>query len=379
MVSFPHFVEASICESVFFKKIEKKTLQVQEFFKELPLKLKIPKKAQVIHIPQIHYSKFPPLYPKEYVQFVKESIIRSQLSIAKFIMANKDSIFISEYLVYDNLFNIHSEIEDNDYILTNKEIVEQNVRSDFYKKDFEELTKEEKEFLFTKESSILLFFLGHIKAVHSFIPKDKMEKFVHDDIAEEVNEIGVKTKELEVEGMNLLEEGKLEEVYKIVEKIEKLNTDQYLMMAYQRELLAKEQVEVLREKYPNKKIFITFGNSHDFSYLFKDVSFYRVPDSLTVPEEFFSHLDQALTLFIHTSQRLSIALSESEGSISKKEIKDFKKRYKRVHKILMSYLKNKGKYRVGSYSLDKERYLLDEEIKSKAEQVKLKIHELKAL
>ena len=383
MASFSHFVGASSCESV-FKTIEKKTHQVQEFLKGLPLKLKnkIPKKAQVIHIPQIHYSNFSPSYPEEYLRFFRESIMRTQLSVAKFIMTYKDSIFVSESLIYNNVFNIdieNLEYSDNQFPI-NKEIVEQNIRSDFYKKDFDELTKEEKYFLYIHDASILLFFLGHIKSVHSFIPKDKRERFVHDDISEEINRIEVKNKELEIEGRNLLEEEKIEEALKIVTKITQLNAKQYLLITNVRESLAKEQIEVLREKYPNKKIFMVFGNSHDFSSLFKDVSFYRVPDSVILPEEYYSHLDSAVNLLRIISQRFNVISQNRDGNgFSKKEIKDLKKGYKRVHKMMMSYLKNKDKYPVGSYSLEKNRYFLDEEIKRKAEEVKLKIRELDAL
>ena len=386
LLAIPYFVEASICESVFSKKLEKKTLQVQKIFEALPLKLgkihKIPKKAQVIHIPQIHYVKPSLIHSNEYRQFTAENTIRSQLSIAKIIMANiKDNIFVSEVLTKQTLSNMDSDDlnYDDGRPSINKKIVEQNVRSDFYKKDFEELTKEEKEFLSMHTATSLLFFLGHIKTVHSFIPKAERDKLTHQKIVEEISKIETRIREMIDEKKDLLEIGKIEEAQRIEEIINQLNAKQYLIMMNQRASLLKDQVGMLQEKYPNKKIFIVFGFAHDFSYLFKDVSFYKVPNSVTLPEQYSSHLDHAMILLRTTSQRFNIALSESEGSISKKEIQDFVKDYKRAYKIMMDYSKNKDKYPVSFSLLTRERHLIDEEIKSKVEEVKLKIHELEAL
>ena len=318
LASFSFFIEASNCESVFFKQFEasaiekkikknnptkkkkvvkkkvvkkknpaekKKSQSRSKNFEELSSKSvkthKIPEEAQVIHIPQIHYTKLNPLRSEEY-HFYKENIARTQLFIAKLIIDNKDSIFISESAALDYFSTVDLNLGNSgDGPSINKEIIEKNVRSDFYKKDFEKLTKKEKELLYFYEASTLLFFLGHIESIHSYIPKNIGGLCTTLKMCIKVIKMGI------IDKMNKKKNSSLEEI-----ELEETKQDMRLnsIVMNDRESLLKAKVELLKKKYPNKKIFFIFGAAHDFSYLFEGESFHRVPDSVIIPEQYFPHL-----------------------------------------------------------------------------------------
>ena len=374
-VSFSFFVEASSCESV-FSKLWKKNPTVQKIFEALPLEFgrthKIPKKAQVIHIPQMHYTPLPSLYPKEYVQFIKENTARTQLSVAKFMMTHKENTFVSEGVAIDMLSSDTLSLKyDDNRSSIDKEIIKQKVRSDFYKKDFEELTREETELLYMYGAPVVLLFLDHIKELHPYISKVDRDKSTIQKISKEIDRISSTINDK----IDLLQESNVTEEQILRDEISSLDAKKYSMIMNQRESLIKDQVKVLRNKHPNKKVFFIFGAAHDFSYLFEKSSFYRVPNSVIIPKEYLSHPANALHYSRSTSEKINYAFHFRDG-VLRKEIQDFKKDYKRAYDLLMNSLKNGDKFPVRAFSMEKEGYLTDEDIRNESKNIINAIHHL---
>ena len=196
----------------------------------------IPEKARVIHIPQIHYSEFGfDQQPQSSQMQTKEYVVRTQLKTAKIMIAHPNDIHVDE-----GLTGVLSDIE-RDFISysdkrdrIDKNVVEKNMTHDFYKKSYEDLTDIEREFIYEHGSSILLFFLGHIDSLYPSAKSREEFNKVMDQI--DINDL--------------------------------LSLDTYDLATSARESQLKEQVDILLEAYPNKKIFIGYGAGHYLSDVF---------------------------------------------------------------------------------------------------------------
>ena len=333
VASFSCFAGASKCESVFFK-FGKKALENRKKAH------KIPDKAKVIHIPQIHRLPLAMTVFRSLVRdphSVNESTARTQFSIAKLMMEHKDSIFVSEHFLDDKVTKPG----------TLSGIIRKyffHVRPDFYKKNFEELTKKEKRALYFLGAAQVLSVLDHIESVYSYVPEDERNKKWSKIISEKSKENN--------------------------------QTDEILAMSNMffdvRELWLKDKVEMLREEYPDKKIFFDFGLGHDFSYLFKRGSFYRVPDYVVLPEQFLFHpistLSYSASLILRYNLFYDNVLSREE-SVPTKKLEGFKKDFERVHEVLEHYLENKDNYPPLMRFFDKKVMLLAMEVLDKIESI----------
>ena len=301
----------------------------------------IPEEARVVHVPQIHYTRSKLNYPPEYDRFYREKTTKIQFSIARIIMNYPDEIyvyegFLSSIGLEEKTHRDHFKFFSQDNrSLINRKTIQESMDLYFYKKNYNELTYKEKELLYKEGAMIILFLLGHIDFVYSSTKDKKVSEQIHETIRE-LSYKGAPYKEI------------------------------YPFLYQKRELLLKEQVEELSKLHPDKKIFFIYGLLHDFSYLFDQKYFYRMPHSSILPEEYLKHPDHGAYLlskvnntfwFLHSQKRLSKEIIQrmvSEAQESSDILKDF--------------VQNRTEEDIGLFNLKADRYFSNKEVLKKSKE-----------
>ena len=345
---------------LFFSKLSLASTDCDQVFENLDII--IPKEARIIHIPQLHYAgDTSNIYPKEYVEFEQEVTIKSQLSLAKTIMDYPNEIHVSEGIM-DMLEGDPKKTGirvSGDAPSLDQKIVESSMDSDFYKKSYDELTKKEKLLIYKSSVSLLLFFSGNLKAVYPEIENEKDFKKIMKGIKDVKRDIDDISNSIKHHRKNYEKVVELE-----MEKLKLYNKQTFLTKS-QREYGLKEQVNSLSSKYPDKRIFFNYGMAHDFAYLFKEPSFYRLPNSLTVPERYLSHPEHALLLLRSTITKYSLS-KEREEVTPEISLKNMIKDTQEAFDIIMKYVQNKGEKDIGMFCTIENKYLTDDELLWKA-------------
>ena len=309
----------------------------------------IPEKARVIHIPQIHfYSGHKSMYPSEYLDKIQESVVRTQLNIAKIIMNHPNHIYIAEEIprtLTNNeagSFTFAYENKKGKTIRMNKDYIEKNIRRNFYKKSYKGLHKGladiEKELIYRVGSIPLLFFLGHINKVYSATTSPEKFKSIMDKIHPKNDDLS--------------------------------DQDVYNLRTLAREAQLKKHVKSLLKRYPEKKIFIVYGAGHYLSDVFNSKYFYRLPEHFVYPEKYTESLHFAMILLNRSIFRYHY-LKKRYGTLAfdipEEQIIQIRDNFRRVYDILMSYTHGKKPGEISTYyDPEKNKYLTAEELLTKA-------------
>ena len=305
----------------------------------------IPEKARIIHIPQMH-SVLNNEYGKDgYSYFLKENIARTQFLIARFILNNKDGLYIDESLNTPLDSNNISEFVDS----TTDRMLTFNPHE-----SYENLTQITKDFLIEFGGGFLLFYKRYLDVLYpSISPKDSDRIY---------SKIFSKQEELD----NLIEAGQQnnQDGEYILEQLSEL-AKVYQEMGYhimdEREVLLKDEVMKLMSN-SEEKIFFIYGAAHDFSDEFEGESFHKVPDVCVIPEDFLIHsrflalLNDAYVMkIINENKDLSY-----DEVISYEKWREIDSKYQEGIEIIRNHIQ--GKNSVGIFNIKKDDYYTMDEI-----------------
>ena len=296
----------------------------------------LPEEARVIHIPQIDNYPIPlPSFSSD--EKTKEFVVRTQLNIAKIIRKHPNHIYIAEavsHTLTNNKVDFISYRDKGERV--DKNVVEKNMRYDFYKKSYKDLTDKEKELLYEIGSIPLLFFLGHIDKVYS--PSTSPEKF--EKLMDKTNAAGT----------------------------DLLDHNTYSLNASARESQLKEQVDILLEAHPNKKVFIAYGAGHYLSDVFNSKYFYKIPETFIYPLEHIESLHFAIGMLYHSTVRYH-HLEKIQGTegFSEEQTIQVIDGFQVASDILRGYTNGKKPSEISTYyDPRKNKYLTVEELLEKA-------------
>ena len=341
-----------IC-TMLFSKIAMASLACDQVFKKLSADV-IPKEARIIHIPQIHYAGPLTAHLKNYNEFERENIIRTQLLIARVIASYPNEIHISEGPNI-NLHKKHKAIKlehlNGELQTMSKDFIKKSMDPYFYEKPYNKLTDIEKELIYKHGSALLLLFLDHIDSVYSPEKSKHLAKWY----IQELKSIGQKIEE----AVRLVNKNYNNHQTKtaLKEEINKLIAKRTTITFFLREKLLKEKVKLLSSENPDKRIFFVYGIAHDFTYLFKEDPFYRLPNYLSVTEQYLLHPFWALSLSDSMTNKF-ITLQETEG-LSIENMEEMMKGYQMSYDIINRYIKYE-KDDISFFSKQDKHYLTKE-------------------
>ena len=335
-----------------------------------PLPFSIPKEARIVHVPQLHYADgTKDIYPDEYSRFEQEMTIRSQLLIAKVIKENPDAIYISESTFGTFKKNQRDEIKIGylDYrISVDQRMVESSMDSNFYNKSYDELKETEKLLLYRVGAPTIMFFLGYIDNLYPSIGSGTEVTYFLGEW-EKLHEDMEKAHDIILENTS-----DRDRLYALAKELQIFKVRKNELLYRGREQLLEKQVRSLSSKYPKKKIFFVYGVGHDFAYLFRESSFYRLPHYKAIPQEYLSHPEWALSLFQYTSDRVALLSDYGATEISYKDRLDMMDNYQESYDIIVNHVQNKmnnpseSDKVLNPFSISKKRYYEDTELLDKA-------------